>query len=111
MSYSMKGSPMQRNFGIGSPLRQELTKKQKRTKKKEQKMYNQMLDELNVTPSDTLVTGSSRDQGTAKKEAVANYKAAHPIDSPRINPIADESFTFNKKTGKYTAYVKGVKPQ
>ena len=98
--------------GFGnSPLKQELTKKQKRAKKKEQKMYNQMLEDLNVGTSDTLVTGSSIDQVTAKKKALANYRAAHPIDSKRINPITDEDYTLNRKTGKYTAYIKGPKPQ
>ena len=94
MAYKMKGSPMQRNFGIGSPLRQELTKKQKKAKKKEQKMYNQMLEDLNVSASDTLIKGSSSDQSLAKKKALANYRAAHPIDSKRINPITDEDYTF-----------------
>ena len=107
MSYKMKGFS---GFG-NSPLRQELTRKQKKAQKKKEKEYNRMLEDLNVSASDTLVTGSSIDQGTAKKEALANYRAAHPIDSPRINPITDESFTFNKKTGKWTAYVKGKNPR
>tara|TARA_R100001530_G_C4221261_1_gene130027 strand:- start:241 stop:567 length:327 start_codon:yes stop_codon:yes gene_type:complete len=97
--------------GFGSPLKQELTRKQKKAQKKEQKMYNQMLEDLNVSASDTLVTGSSVDQATAKKKALANYRAAHSIDSPRINPITDEDYAYDRKTKKYTAYVKGKNPR
>ena len=104
--------------GFGnSPLKQELTRKQKKAKKLEQKTYNKMLDELNVGASDTLVSGTSVDMGMSKRKASFNYKRAHydfekgGEQSIRPNPETGEQTMYNRKTKKYTTYVKGKNPQ
>tara|TARA_R100000781_G_scaffold7511_1_gene7240 strand:+ start:241 stop:606 length:366 start_codon:yes stop_codon:yes gene_type:complete len=121
MAYKMKGSPMQRNFGIGSPLKQpeqeqKLTRKQRKAKKLEQKTYNRMLDELNVTQSDTLVSGTSKSHSLANMIASSNYRKAFydpkkgGSQTITNTPTSGQQTVYNRKTGQYTTYVKGPKP-
>ena len=111
--FKMKGFS---GFG-NSPLKQELTRKQKKAKKLKEKTYNRMLDELNVSPSDTLVSGTSVDMGMSKRKASSNYRRAHydfdkgGEQSIRPNPEEDEQTMYNRKTKQYTTYVKGKNPQ
>ena len=72
--------------------------------KKEVKQYNKMLNKLNVSESDTLVSGSSKDRATAIKIANKNLYAANPEARKK-----DQATTYNRKKGTYTTYVVGPK--
>ena len=59
MAYKMKGSPMQRNFGIGSPIKQEKTAKAKTHMAidfnlENKKAQNQKLAKVNKKSTSTL---------------------------------------------------------
>ena len=68
------------------------------------KEYKKMMKKLNVSESDTLVSGSSIDHATSVKKANANLRAANPRAQKK-----NTKTTYNKKTGKYTSYVVGPK--
>ena len=72
--------------------------------KKEVRQYKKMLNKLNVSESDTLVSGSSVDHATSIKKANINLSAANPKARKK-----DQITKYNKKTGKYTTYVVGPK--
>ena len=103
--------------GFGSPLEQKLTRKEKKHKKRMQKDYDRVSRELNVTPSDTLVSGTSKSQSLANMMASSNYRRAHydfdkgGEQSPRLNPETGQQTVQNRKTKKYTTYIKGKNPQ
>ena len=60
MAYTMKGSPMQRNFGIGSPVKQKKTKEEMSNKEIKEAVARQneklkITDELRYNKNKSLI--------------------------------------------------------
>ena len=79
MAYKMKGSPMQRNFGIGSPIKQEKTAKAKTHMAidfnlENKKAQNQKLAKVNKKPTSRLGRATKAFKDTSKQLAEGGKK-------------------------------------
>ena len=73
--FKMKGSPMQRNFGVGSPLKQEKGKQEKGKLKKEGKTIDP-----NIDPNTGKPYKSERDKAVLTYDFDSPH---HPKNDPK----------------------------
>jgi|21_taG_2_1085346.scaffolds.fasta_scaffold05606_2 hypothetical protein len=83
--FKMKGSPMQRNFGIGSPLRQEGLKKERKELKKIEigPKVNQMVDKNKNKISDFVESRESLEG----KSMEGNRRYKKRYKKPQVNIV------------------------
>ena len=114
--FKMKGSPMQRNFGIGSPLHQGLKKEGKQLKKTEIGPKAQPMVDKNKNEIPDLVESRESlegklDQPTTKPKGKGKPKTSSPPSMPKSHPVTPPSNKNKKKKKKKKTGWFGFKDQ
>jgi hypothetical protein len=110
--FKMKGSPMQRNFGIGSPLHQNLQKEGKQLEKKFIGPIKPMVDKDNdgiPVGIDVKDTPGGKQSNPPEKKLdvkksqpnVKNSQPNKPPTMPKSHPVTPPSNNNKKKKGTW----------